>query len=126
MHVIAPQLGEAGVPHSDYYYGDSTAPSADYVYAQQMEIQAPGIIEAVNSIRAVGESFIDAVARVRNQLQMTEAQRAYLDAQIQRARNGLPPLTQQPRPGFELSTGVLLVGAVLLWLLFSSNRGGKA
>lgn len=117
-------LGEAGVPHSDLYYGDSTAPSADYVYAQEIEKGAPGIIDAVNTVRGTAESLIDAIARVRTQLQMTEAQRAYLDIQISRARAGLPPISasQHFGGGSDLSGGVLLLLA-LGALLLMSNRG---
>lgn len=123
MHV-SNQLGEVGVPHSDYYYGDSTAPSSDYVYAQEIEKGAPGIIDAVNSVRGTAESLIDAIARVRTQLQMTEAQRAYLDIQISRARAGLPPISasQHFGGGSDLSGGVLLLLALGALLLMSGGN----
>ena len=77
-------------------WGAETSPSGtDLVYAQNAEQVAPGIIDVVNSIRVAGESFIDALARARAQVALSDAQSDLLALNIDRARQGLPPISPQ-------------------------------
>lgn len=108
-------------------WGAETSPSGtDQVYAQNANEIAPGIIDVVNSIRVAGESFVDALARARMQVAMSDAQSDLLQINIDRARAGLPPVSlQQYTTGSgtptnqQISTqtvflGLLAVGALVL------------
>lgn len=88
-------------------------PNIDSAYAPVFDITAPGIVEWANSIRVAGESLVDAVSRIRSQVAMSDAQRALLDVQVQRARAGLPPMDI----GGYLGTGVRIDSNTLLLIL---------
>mgnify|MGYP000848251690 CR=1 FL=1 len=77
-------------------WGAETSPSGtDQIYATVAEQTAPGIVDVVNSIRVAGESFIDALARARAQVALSDAQSDLLSLNIDRARQGLPPISPQ-------------------------------
>jgi len=77
-------------------WGAETSPSGtNLVYAQTAEEVAPGILDVVASIRVAGESFIDALARARAQVALSDAQSDLLALNIDRARQGLPPISPQ-------------------------------
>lgn len=77
-------------------WGAETSPSGtDLVYAQTAEEVAPGILDVVASIRVAGESFIDALARARAQIALSDAQAELLQINIDRAREGRPPISPQ-------------------------------
>ena len=76
----------------DNWAAVEAANNADTQYVPTFETIAPGIIDYANQVRVAGETIIDAVARVRLNLAMTDAQRELLQIQIDRARAGLPPI----------------------------------
>lgn len=57
-----------------------------------IEEVAPGITEIANRIAVEGESWISAISRAMTTVAMAETQRQILKAQLDRARQGLPPL----------------------------------
>lgn len=111
-------------------WGAETSPSGfDLQYAQTADSIAPGILDYANTIKAVGESWIDAIARARMTVAMTDAQRQLLDIQIDRARQGLPPLNTQPYTsggvnigGAQLSGQTLLILAALVVVAIMVSR----
>lgn len=114
-------LGEAGVPHSNYYYGIS-----DSLVAQSSDDIAPGIVSVANSIRVAGESFIDALARARMQVAMSNFQSEMLEINLHRARNGQMPLTtdEYANVGAARSNDKYIwygIGVLALLILFTSR-----
>lgn len=107
-------------------------PQLEMSFVQQAEVLTPGIVSYAQQIATFGESLIDAIARAMNSVSMAQAQRDFLQLQVDRARQGLPPLNvdaytpqQQPdgrtvyvpKSDDSISPGVLLalgVGAFAL------------
>jgi hypothetical protein len=106
-------------------WGAETSPSGvEGALANAANQVAPGIVDYAQSIITVGESFVSALNRARTQVSMTDAQRQLLDIQIQRAQQGLPPLStaQYTTPGIVggMSNQTLLLivaGAALVFML---------
>lgn len=88
---------------------------------------APGIVDYAAQIQTVGESLIQAIARARATLQMSDFQRQMLDIQLQRAQAGQPPLSVQNYMqggigGFDQKTVLLILAAVVaLYLVTRKN-----
>lgn len=72
--------------------GYGTASTEDRGFVPAIETAAPGITEVANRIAVEGESLISAISRAMTMVAMTEYQRQILKAQLERARQGLPPL----------------------------------
>lgn len=72
--------------------GYGTASTEDRGFVPAIETAAPGITEVANQIAVEGESIISAISRAMTMVAMTEYQRQILKAQLERARQGLPPL----------------------------------
>ena len=100
-------------------------PNYSLDYQTSFETIAPGIVDYAKMIQSAGMSLIQAVSQARNSLAMSDAQRALLDVQIQRAQAGLPPInTAQYTSGgsplnqqISTQTVLLIGGALLLWAL---------
>lgn len=108
-------------------WGAETSPSGmDLAYAQTADQIAPGIVDYARQFQAVGESLIEAISRARMTLSMSDAQRQLLQVQIDRARQGLPPLqtTQYTGGGAGISTQTLLLVALALGALILMTRKG--
>ena len=67
-------------------------PALETSFAEQAETLTPGIVSYAQQIATAGESIIEAVARAMATVNMSLAQRDFLSLQIDRARQGLPPL----------------------------------
>lgn len=61
-------------------------------YTASLEETAPGITDIVNSQAKPGESWTDVLPRALTALVATEQQRQILKIQVERAKQGLPPL----------------------------------
>lgn len=69
-----------------------TAGTEDRGYVPAIESVAPGITEVANRIAVEGESIISAIGRAMTTVAMADYQRRILNAQLDRARQGQPPL----------------------------------
>jgi hypothetical protein len=81
---------------------------------------APGIVSYAQSIQTGAESIIDAISRARLQLAMSDYQRDMLQAQIDRAKQGLPPVAPTASTGFDQKT--ILIGLAILAGLYLITR----
>lgn len=61
-------------------------------YENALQAQDPEVAQAVQSQKFPGEDFLTAAARVLQTYTMADSQRRLLQAQMQRAQQGLPPL----------------------------------
>lgn len=68
----------------------ATMPSADY--RQSLEAIAPNITTIAEEQRMPSESWADAVVRILPALAATWQQKQLLQVQVERAKQGLPPL----------------------------------
>lgn len=107
-----------------------TAATEDRSYAPAIEAAAPGITDVANRIAVEGESIISAISRAMTMVAMTEYQRQILKTQLERARQGLPPL--QPSEyapavnvGLSPQTRSLLIygGLALVAVMLLRRRG---
>lgn len=104
-------------------------PGSYSVYQPQLEQAAPGITKVINQQSQPGESWIDTAQRALTMLVMTNSQRQLMQINLERARQGLPPISGAQAG---LSVGVevgadtkqLLVygGIALLAVLLLSRR----
>jgi len=100
------------------------------VYASAVDAVAPGLTDIVASNRSPGESWTDTLQRLLPILATTYQQKQLLDVQVERARNGQPPLdASMYAPGVQVGlsadttkTLMMLGGAALLALVFLSRR----
>lgn len=103
-----------------------TAPSP--AYAASLEQIAPNIGSMIAEQQGTGESWLDSLTRLLPIIAATQQQRELLQIQVDRARQGLPPLDASQystgvRVGLDDSTKKLLVGAAVgLGLLFAFSR----
>lgn len=105
-------LGDAGVSNSDLSYtGDPTDPAV-YLGAS--------LGNTVRASQVSGESWTDTLSRILPSLVLANSQRQLLAVQMDRARQGLPPLDAS-QYGLGVSVGVspevqrlLLIGGGLL------------
>lgn len=99
-------------------------------YSNAVESIAPGVTDIVAGNRAPGESWTDTLQRLLPILAATYQQKQLLDVQVDRARNGLPPLdASMYAPGVQVGlssnttkTIVMLGGAALLILLLIAMK----
>jgi hypothetical protein len=110
--------------------GYGTAATEERNYVPAIENVAPGITEIANQIAVEGESWISAISRAMTTVAMADYQRQILKAQLDRARQGLPPL--QPSEyapainvGLSPQTRNLLIygGIALVAVLLLRRRG---
>lgn len=74
---------------SDAVQFDLTIPPS---YSAELETLAPNVTSLVADTQAHGETWYDALARLLPVLASTYQQKQLLSVQVERARNGLPPL----------------------------------
>lgn len=101
----------------------------DVQWESSIETVAPGILDQARAIAVEGESWIDTIARAMTTVVMADYQRDVLRLQLERARQGLPPLDAAQygagvTVGLSPSTQQLLIlgGLGLLAVLFLSRR----
>jgi hypothetical protein len=99
------------------------------VYDATIEAVAPGISSLVANQQTAGESWTDTLLKVLPGLAATYQQRQILAAQVERAKQGLPPLDMS-QYGLQVSVGMsqdtkILIGAgvaVLAVVLLMQKR----
>jgi len=110
--------------------GYGTATTEDRGFIPAIDQAAPGLVEAANRIAVEGESWIDAISRAMTTVAMADYQRRIINAQLERARQGLPPM--QPSEyapainvGLSPQTRNLLIygGIALVAVLLLRRRG---
>lgn len=79
------------LPVPSQTFGDAGTQAA-FNYGDALDAIAPGLSTTVAESQAPGESWIDSAAKLANTIVLTVAQKQLLDAQISRAKQGLPPL----------------------------------
>jgi len=99
------------------------------IYQPVIEQTAPGMTKVINQQSQAGESWIDTAQRALTMLVMTNTQRQLMQINLERARQGLPPISGAQAG---LSVGVevgqdtrqlLIIGGVaLLAVLLLSRR----
>jgi|SRR4051812_30026375 hypothetical protein len=85
------------------YLGADFLPAYDF--SLSLDSIAPGTSAAVADSQAPGESWIDALGRILPGLVMADSQRRLLNVQMDRARQGLPPLDAS-QVGLGVSVGL--------------------
>ena len=113
----------------DDNYGTITTEDRGFVPA--LDNIAPGIVDQARAIAVQGEDWISAISRAMSTVAMADYQRRLLNVQLDRARQGLPPLQASEygatvNVGLAPSTQTMLLygGAALLLVLFLSRRRG--
>ena len=109
------------------YYGTPAAEERGFIPEARsygVETIAPGISDVAEAIRVQGEDWISAVSRAMGQVAMADYQRRLLNVQLERARQGLPPLdasqygatvnVQAPQLNYLLLGGLALVALLAL------------
>jgi len=61
-------------------------------YAVALETAAPGVVNVIDQVAKPGENWTDALVRTLPVLAATAQQYQILQVQVERARQGLPPL----------------------------------
>lgn len=69
---------------------DTTAEEEARAYG--VDTIAPGLLDVAGQIAVQGENWIAAISRAMGQVAMADYQRRLLNVQLERARQGLPPL----------------------------------
>lgn len=106
---------------------------ADSSYASTFDTVAPGFTTLIDQQQQTGESWATAAARLLPILAATEQQRQLLGVQVDRARQGLPPLNMsQYAAGVQVGMSsdlknILVIGGVaaLAIMLFGAHRIGR-
>lgn len=101
----------------------------DVRWESGIETVAPGILDQARAIAVEGEDWIDTIARAMTTVVMADYQRDVLRLQLERARQGLPPL-DAAQYGAGVSVGIspstqqllILGGLGLLAVLFLARR----
>lgn len=103
----------------------------DVQWESSIETIAPGLVDQARAIAVEGESWVDSVTRALSTVAMYQYQRDLLNLQLERARQGQPPLDVGQygagvTVGLSPSTQQLLIlgGLGLLAVLFLSRRRG--
>jgi hypothetical protein len=100
----------------------------DVRWQSEIETVAPGILDQARAIAVEGEGWIDTVARAMTTVVMADYQRDVLRLQLERARQGLPPLDAS-QYGVGVSVGIspstqqlLILGGLGLLAVLSLSR----
>lgn len=110
--------------------GYGTATTEDRGFIPAIDQAAPGLVEAANRIAVEGESWIDAISRAMTTVAMADYQRRIINAQLERARQGLPPLQPSeyaPAINVGLSPqtrNLLIYGGIALAVVLLLRRRG--
>ena len=118
---------------SDSLMTFDTSSVFDSDYAETFDTIAPTLNEKIEQQQQPGESWIDSVARLLPILAATDQQRQLLQVQVDRARQGLPPLNVsqysagvQVGMSADLKNMLMIGGAVALGImLFGAHRIGR-
>ena len=99
-------------------------------YAAVLDQVAPGIVQKINQTQVPGESWIDTLQKLVPALTMTVQQVQLMQLNIERAKNGLPPLDIASYSGIGVNVGLspetknlLIYGGIALLAVFFLTRG---
>lgn len=112
---------------------DAGASVLDTGYAQVFDYVAPGLNDMIEGQQQPGESWLDSVARLLPIIAATDQQRQLLQVQVDRAKQGLPPLNvSQYSAGVQVGMSsdlkqLLIYGGLgfLAVMLFGAHRIGR-
>jgi len=94
-------------------------------YLAAINQTAPGLLQQADKIAVPGEDWISAVSRAISTVAMADSQRKLLDIQLERARQGKPPLDSS-QYGLGVSVGVspqiIMLGFAALAVVFLLAR----
>lgn len=109
-----------------------TPPDRIDSFAASIDEFMPGFSNYLPTQGAGASDWIDSLAKTAGALAMTNAQRELLEIQLDRARQGLPPLDSSQyglgaTVGISRDTiitaGAVLGGLVVLWAVLNRRRG---
>lgn len=117
-------------PDTNMYAFETAIPSS---YEVALEDLAPGVTTIVNEQKAPNESWYDSLARLLPMLASTYQQQQLLQVQVDRAKQGLPPLnTNQYAAGVNVGVsqdtqkmlmyGLIGVGALVIFSTMAKRR----
>jgi len=99
-------------------------------YAAVLDQVAPGIVQKINQTQTPGESWIDTLTKLVPALTMTVQQVQLMQLNIERARNGLPPIDIASYSGIGVNVGLsastknlLIYGGIALVAVLFLTRG---
>jgi len=109
-----------------------TFDNLELAYQTQFQNDDPALANVIATQQAPNESYFDSMLRVANSLILADSQRRLLAVQLERAKNGQPPLNSS-QYGLGVSVGLspdiqkmlMFGGAALLGLYFFSNSRGR-
>lgn len=125
---LSEPIGTYPVTTTTPTYGTATTEDRGFIPA--IESAAPGLVEAANRIAVEGESWINAISRAMTTVAMADYQRRIINAQLERARQGLPPLQPSeyaPAINVGLSPqtrNLLIYGGIALAVVLLLRRRG--
>ena len=100
-------------------------PEMNVDYLNAINQTAPGLLDQADRIAVPGEDWISAVSRAIGTVAMAEQQRQLLNIQLERARQGKPPLDSS-QYGLGVSVGlspqVMMLGIAALVVLYLVMR----
>ena len=98
-------------------------------YAAVLNEIAPGIVQKINQTQTANESWIDTLTKLVPALTMTVQQVQLMQLNIERAKNGLPPIDIASYSGVGVNVGLspatrnlLIYGGVALLAVFLLTR----
>jgi hypothetical protein len=99
-------------------------------YAGVLEEVAPGIVQKIAQTQTPGESWIDTLTKLVPALTMTVQQVQLMQLNIERAKNGLPPIDIASYSGVGVNVGLspatrnlLIYGGIALVAVLLLTRG---
>ena len=98
-------------------------------YAAVLDQVAPGIVQKINQTQTPGESWIDTLTKLVPALTMTVQQVQLMQLNIERAKNGLPPIDIASYSGIGVNVGIspatrnlIIYGGIALVAVFFLTR----
>jgi hypothetical protein len=98
-------------------------------YAAVLDQAAPGIVQKIAQTQTPGESWIDTLTKLVPALTMTVQQVQLMQLNIERAKNGLPPIDIASYSGIGVNVGIspatrnlIIYGGIALVAVFFLTR----
>jgi len=99
-------------------------------YAAVLDQAAPGIVQKIAQTQTPGESWIDTLTKLVPALTMTVQQVQLMQLNIERAKNGLPPIDIASYSGIGVNVGIspatrnlIIYGGIALVAVLFLTRG---
>jgi len=116
QHQHMGRLGALSSAYWDAVASGDTPVGVTGAYANEIDAIVPGAADQAAQTKGPWETGVDALFRVANQLATTSAQRQMLQLQLERAKQGQPPVPVAPRGSmFDFTDPkILALGALLI------------